>query len=271
MAEEPDLALARDEHRTGAQAGTHLSWSATLDGSRHPHALVERDHGDDGVDHSVPVKPVTPLPDLSPPQNAMLPEPAGPQSTCCCHSVPGGTRQGPTHEVEGWNLRVSISPEDDGGAVTARFLPADETIVTRNLEGSITLRDGETLRPIGDLPAGASAAEVLSTSPYISADGEYLPTVREQQPLLIHIASKTEIGTFPNDPGIVNHGADVGPTLQLITGVDQHAVVWNLDVDSRPEVACRAAGRNLTREEWDQLGPANMAYQPTCPQWPSTG
>ncbi|MDH3683572.1 MAG: hypothetical protein OEV40_26940 [Acidimicrobiia bacterium] len=175
------------------------------------------------------------------------------------------------YEVEGWNLLGTIAPKDDGGAVTARSLPADETIVTRNLEGSITLRDAESLRPIGDLPAGASAAEVLSIGLYISADGECLLTVREQEPGLIHIASKTEIGTFLNDPGIVTHGADVGPTLQLITRVDQHAVVWNFDIDTWPEVGCRAAGRNLTREEWDQFGSADIAYQPTCPQWPSTG
>lgn len=40
-------------------------------------------------------------------------------------------------------------------------------------------------------------------------------------------------------------------TLQLVTGTEQSALVWNLDVESWPETACRTAGSNLSQAEWD--------------------
>ncbi len=46
-------------------------------------------------------------------------------------------------------------------------------------------------------------------------------------------------------------------------------VVWNLDLERWPEIACQAAGRNLTIAEWEQYGAAGEPYIATCPQWPS--
>jgi hypothetical protein len=48
-------------------------------------------------------------------------------------------------------------------------------------------------------------------------------------------------------------------------------VIWDLDVDSWPQIACRAVGRNMTIEEWEQHGPKSVdePYNATCPQWPA--
>ena len=41
------------------------------------------------------------------------------------------------YEIDGWTLLASTTPDDEGGgAVTARFLPDGETVVSRNREGS---------------------------------------------------------------------------------------------------------------------------------------
>jgi hypothetical protein len=62
-------------------------------------------------------------------------------------------------------------------------------------------------------------------------------------------------------------GADGGPSL--FTSVGDEVLIWNLDVEAWPEIACQAAGRNLTRQEWDRFGPPDEPYQATCPQWPA--
>ena len=51
----------------------------------------------------------------------------------------------------------------------------------------------------------------------------------------------------------------------LVTGsYDKTARLWNLRLDELVELACRTAGRNLTKEEWAQyLG--NRPYRKTCP------
>ena len=57
----------------------------------------------------------------------------------------------------------------------------------------------------------------------------------------------------------------------LVTGSrDGTARLWNLRLDELVDLACRTAGRNLTREEWNQYLPG-QAYRKTCEQWSLEG
>ncbi|MDG2112371.1 MAG: hypothetical protein P8N02_07145 [Actinomycetota bacterium] len=64
-------------------------------------------------------------------------------------------------------------------------------------------------------------------------------------------------------------GADTIPVT--ITGIGDSFLLWNLDTSTWFDIACQAAGRNLTSEEWKQFGPRNEEYRATCPQWPALG
>jgi hypothetical protein len=44
-------------------------------------------------------------------------------------------------------------------------------------------------------------------------------------------------------------------------------MIWHLDPARLEAEACRAAGRNLTRDEWARLGPAGVGYHLTCSQF----
>jgi hypothetical protein len=44
-------------------------------------------------------------------------------------------------------------------------------------------------------------------------------------------------------------------------------VLWDADPADWAATACRIAGRNLTRAEWEQYFPGRP-YHVTCPQWP---
>jgi WD40 repeat protein len=53
----------------------------------------------------------------------------------------------------------------------------------------------------------------------------------------------------------------------LVTaGSDGKVRLWPLPLDVLIDQACRAAGRNLTRQEWDLYFP-EQAYRKTCEQW----
>jgi len=43
--------------------------------------------------------------------------------------------------------------------------------------------------------------------------------------------------------------------------------LWNLRLGESVDLACRTAGRNLTRAEWEQYFP-EQDYRRTCEQWP---
>ena len=86
-------------------------------------------------------------------------------------------------------------------------------------------------------------------------------------PRLWHLPASTLIGSFPHRSGLVAGGSDLDDRLQLATVLDDKVLVWNLDVDSWAVIACGAAGRNLTADEWQQFGSRNVPHQQTCPQW----
>ena len=69
---------------------------------------------------------------------------------------------------------------------------------------------------------------------------------------------------IPADPGTVPRFLP-GKELRLLTVEAGRVNVWNLDPGSLADAACFAAGRNLTRDEWVDLGPKGEPYRQTCP------
>jgi WD40 repeat protein/energy-coupling factor transporter ATP-binding protein EcfA2 len=124
-----------------------------------------------------------------------------------------------------------------GSGVGLAFLDGGRVLVTTSgSRGSqvAQLWDMATLQPIGDpLPAGAFGGSWLKTG-----WGAWLDA-------------------SPDGKRFVTEG--VGPT--------QGPVLWDADPADWTATACRIAGRNLTRAEWDQYF-RGRPYRATCPQWP---
>jgi len=57
--------------------------------------------------------------------------------------------------------------------------------------------------------------------------------------------------------------------LLAVAGVENRAMLWDVDPAVWRRRACAIAGRNLTPEEWKLYLPAGTAYRATCAQWPS--
>lgn len=171
------------------------------------------------------------------------------------------------YETETW---TEIEPYlSDGGIeiTAAAFSPDGRTLVTGDHRGRITVRDATTFQPTGDAVIagsgglGAGNFRALEFTP----DGDYLVSALSE-PLLIDAATWTTVGdAFPSEPGFglsVPRGALFVPAM-----TDGNVQVWTLDPKSWSTTACAAAGRNLTRTEWQQFGPGDEPYQATCPQW----
>jgi hypothetical protein len=84
------------------------------------------------------------------------------------------------------------------------------------------------------------------------------------------VASGDPIGG-PLDPGeVVGYPQAVaGEHLRFVAPTPQTIDIWDLDTERWNDIACRAAGRNLTIVEWDLYGPTGIPYHHTCPQWSS--
>ena len=89
----------------------------------------------------------------------------------------------------------------------------------------------------------------------ITADGRYLKTGGLTGAQLWDPTTLAPIGEpFPHDRDVWT-ATLAAETNQLATVIDGATMVWNIDLDEWPEIACRAVGRNLTSEEWDEVRP----------------
>ena len=54
----------------------------------------------------------------------------------------------------------------------------------------------------------------------------------------------------------------------LVAGLDGSTWTVPAEPSAWLERACRTAGRNLTRSEWNEFFPGR-SYEVTCPEWPA--
>ncbi|MFQ5555540.1 MAG: WD40 repeat domain-containing protein, partial [Acidimicrobiia bacterium] len=171
------------------------------------------------------------------------------------------------YDTSSWDLL-----RREGGAgqmVLAEYDPAGRWLVTVSRDGQILLRDPTTLQPDGGpLLGNTDAVTGFSHGPFFSADGRFLVTASDGQGRIWDLESRTQVGsTFPNAPGAVSSASMTGEWLA--TFESDSVLIWDLDVDRWYEIACRAAGRNLERDEWTQFGPTGEPYATTCDMWPA--
>ncbi len=149
-----------------------------------------------------------------------------------------------------------------------RYSPDGSTLAIAEVTGRIRLRDATTFALRKTL-VGSNEGDMGDSPLWFSGDGRYFLSGSPRQASLWDLDAGVQIGDpFPNDASFKLDGVD-GP--HLLTGVDQYLLDWNLDTQRWPTIACRAAGRNLTTEEWSRFGPAGEPYAATCPNWPSLG
>ena len=150
----------------------------------------------------------------------------------------------------GFGASIAISPKGE--------------LVTAYSSGDVIVRDLDTLQPTGErFDASRPGYPAVGFSP----DGSRLWTFYGREMRVWDVAAHEPIGDpLPSDESSLINGVVTAYGLTQIDGV---AVRWSLDDQQWPDIACAAAGRNMTQAEWDLYGPRDSEYQPTCPQYGS--
>ena len=166
--------------------------------------------------------------------------------------------------TETWEAVPTDYPLDD--VLSAQFSADGRWLATVGTDGQVRLLDTEEFAVVHELSTRLEPF-VFRTFGFIGSD--YLLTFGKQGTELWDIEANTRIGDpFPSAPDFTARDAgDSG----LITGTEEHILLWDIDPESWPAVACQAAGRNMTLEEWNQFGPQDEPYHATCSQWPALG
>jgi DNA-binding SARP family transcriptional activator/class 3 adenylate cyclase/WD40 repeat protein/energy-coupling factor transporter ATP-binding protein EcfA2 len=197
--------------------------------------------------------------------------------------------------------KVEFFDADVGGTVLdpikanrVEVSPDGSVLVTASAEGDLTLRDPATGRPTAPEitgPSGRPNNIVLSEDNTrmlvatrndaawwqrdFTADAEYAPEAI-RLPTDVHlydVDSARQIGrtlrlALPENAPYL--AATLRPDGGQLAVATEHGVqLWDLDPGAWRDAACRLAGRNLSRDEWDRYMPPDEPYRATCPQWPA--
>jgi len=161
-------------------------------------------------------------------------------------------------------------PSDLGDLAGARWTSDRRWLATIDRRRHVTLRDPDTFEVVGTLEGSRLTDHLTNLTVYSMDDGRMLLSAVNSAPQLWDAESGRPVGgTFPTDAGLGFDGHD-GLDM-VVTGVGEHFLVWNLDTSTWRDIACEAAGRNMTLDEWNRWGPQGEDYRATCDQWPSLG
>ena len=170
-----------------------------------------------------------------------------------------------------WNLGSWTTIDDDHLAtldITLGTWSSDGTLAaTAAPDGTISIRDGETFEARQVL---TGAGHVTHPHPLIfSPDNSLLLTAFDGSGRLWDVETGSQIGiAFPQLAGTIA-GMNVNEDgLRLMTASEQSALIWNLDTSAWADIACRAAGSNLTAQEWERWGPRDAQRYAIRPDYP---
>jgi len=145
---------------------------------------------------------------------------------------------------------------------SAVFSPDGRTLMLHGASGALFAFD----RPTEELAPGpvvGTPASVAGMPSLAYLDDRTVVVGLAEGVRLWDLGTGRPIGDpFPND-GLAS-GTVSADGRHGITALAGRVLVWSLDTAEWPDVACRAAGRDLTLEEWDQYGPSRTPYQPVC-------
>ena len=143
--------------------------------------------------------------------------------------------------------------------------PNGSQILVPSYSGEVFIVDPLSGAPIGEpfITAGTQLEQAV-----LAMDAQIVAAQGNDGRLrLWDVATQRPIGPaldgHPEGSATMQLGA--GDTVMSIGSGEGQLIRWNLDPGSWVERACRLAGRNLTRAEWEVYigGP----YQRTCSQW----
>ena len=178
------------------------------------------------------------------------------------------------HRIDGdgglavWDTETWREVDFLGGDVAPlsaiEHIPQGNLVALTTDAGDVVLLDAETgterITISGLISTGGTATAAFSS------DGRLMLSALPEIVRLWDTTTGEQIGVpFRNEANAPR--VQSGAVLRLVTETGDNIHVWDLDTSGWFDRACAAAGRNMTRAEWEQFGPRDVEHRATCPQW----
>lgn len=145
-------------------------------------------------------------------------------------------------------------------------ISADDVVATADGDGTIEIRGLDDLQPIG-ASVRLDGARVQDIE--FDERGNVLVVRTTDAAHVIDVASRVALGgPIPTGRPDPDEGLAVSPDgLEMAIATTAGTATWSLDPLEWERAACRLAGRNLTRAEWQRHIGALADYSATCDQY----
>jgi hypothetical protein len=165
-------------------------------------------------------------------------------------------------------LRDAATGEPIGEPVpgVTHVVARGDVVVASARDGALEVLDPTTLAAVGEpFPGGTGFALAIA----MSDDGRRVALLGRDGALrLFDVPSRTQLGA-PIAVEEPEAGIALSPDGEELAMVSrQGLVIWDIDTDRSMSAACRIAGRNLTRAEWNRYIGDLAPYRQTCPEAP---
>jgi WD40 repeat protein len=166
-----------------------------------------------------------------------------------------------------WRRAAVLQPAiaDVNGAVNPVFDPTGRYLAVSRGRTSMVLFDATTLEQVREIPLGVQGLPYQAT---FDPTGRRLVVVLDTKQALTYDVATGDRLAAPLTADWTSTVTFVDSDTLAIPVPERDLVrLWHLDLSRIGAQACRAAGRNLTRDEWQRLGPVGEPYRLTCPQF----
>lgn len=170
-------------------------------------------------------------------------------------------------DTESWTATtLRFAGADVNSASTPAFDPTGRLIAVSAGRRAMALFDAVTLEHVRDLPLPAQG---LPTAAAFSGDGSRLAvTLDTAITVVLDVATGRPIGAairanFLGDLRFLTDGR-----LAVTDSRSDAVLIWDTTTVTMSRRLCALAGRNLSRSEWSEVGPAGQPYHLTCSEFP---
>ncbi|NOX29820.1 MAG: hypothetical protein GXP35_07215, partial [Actinobacteria bacterium] len=172
-------------------------------------------------------------------------------------------------KTETWETVKLLAPPEDDGYVEVAFTPDGLSLGLVAERGRLEIYDigGDELKTVVSGTVAALGINNMSGLAF-TTDGQYA-LIAGNGANLVHLATGQLVGAPFETSKLVSGASAAADGRALVTGTEDYLLVWDLTFNDWPDLACRAAGRNMTLDEWEQFGWPGEPYRATCSEWPA--
>lgn len=169
--------------------------------------------------------------------------------------------------TDGWTAStLQMAGVDVNGASAPAFDRSGRLLAVSEGRRAMSIFDATTLQHVRDLPFPVQG---LPTIAAFSADGSRIAVAFDTAIVIVlDVLTGDEIGS----PLRVNQIGDMryldDGRLAITDMLTDSVLLWDVTTQTMRSRLCALAGRNLTREEWLDVGPHAVDYRRTCEQFP---